>query len=63
MHTDACAILGGEPRQRKIVEVDEAIQQLASGIDLHRQARFGEIDLHLEGAFLETATDLLLVLA
>ena len=45
-----CALLGGEPRQREIVQVDEAVQQLPGRIDLHREAPFGEIDLHVVGA-------------
>ena len=29
VHADALAVLGGEPRERQIVQVDEAVEQLA----------------------------------
>ena len=51
MHPDALAILGGESRQREIVQIDEAVQQISGGIDLDRQPAFREVDLNLVAPF------------
>ena len=57
------AALGcGEARQREVVELDERLQQLAAGIDLHRQPAFGEVDLHAVRAPLQAAANFGLVL-
>ena len=58
-----CALLGGEPRQRQVVQVDEAVQQVAGGVDLDRQPPFGEVDLDLVRALPQAAADFGLVLA
>ena len=47
--TDALPLFGREPRERKVVQVDESAEQLARRIQLHREARLGEIDLLKEG--------------
>ena len=60
---DAPAVRGREARKREVVQIDEAVEELARRIDLHRQPSFGEVDLDDMGAFLETAADLGLVLA
>ena len=63
VHADALALGVREPRQREIVEVDEAVQQLPGRIDLDREPPFGEVDLHLVRALVEAAPDFRLVLA
>ena len=60
---DALAVLGGEPRQREVVQVDEAVQQVAGRVDLDRQPALREVDLHLVGALAQAVADLGLVLA
>jgi len=62
VHADALALVGGKSRERQVVQIDEAMQQPARGVDLHREARLGEVDLDLVGAFGPTAPDLDLVL-
>ena len=62
VYADALALVGGEPRQRHVVQVDKAVQQVAGRINLHGQAPLGEIDLHLVRASGQTAADLGLVL-
>ena len=63
VHADPLPLLGGEPRQRQVVQVDEAVQQLAGGVDLDRQPPLGEVDLHLVRALPQAVADLGLVLA
>ena len=63
MHADALAVLGGEPRQREVVQVDEAVQESPGGVDLDRQPPFREVDLHLVRALPQAVADLGLVLA
>ena len=58
-----CAVLGGEPRQREVVQVDEAVEELAGGVDLDRQPPLGEVDLDLVRALAQAVADLGLVLA
>ena len=58
-----CAVLGGEPRQGQVVQVDEAVQQVAGRVDLDRQPPLGEVDLHLVRALPQAGADLGLVLA
>ena len=38
--------VGGEARQREIVQVDEAVEEMPGGIDLYRQPSFREVDLY-----------------
>ena len=47
MHADAPALLGREPGQRQVVQVDEAVEQMPGRVDLHREAALREVDLHL----------------
>ena len=63
VHADALAVLGGEPRQGQVVQVDEAVQQVAGRVDLDRQPPLGEVDLHLVRALPQAVADLGLVLA
>ena len=62
VHAEPVPIFDGEPRQRQVVQVDEAVQQLPRRVDLHRQPAFGEIDLHLVGTRRQAAADFRLVL-
>ena len=62
MDSDALALLGGEPGQRQVVEVDEAVEQMSGTVHLHREAAFREVDLHLVSARVQTAADLGFVL-
>ena len=62
VNADTLPLLGREPGQREVVQIDEALKQVARGIDLHRQPPFGEVDLHVVGASLQAAADLRLVL-
>ena len=48
--------------KREIVQIDEAVQQLAGRIDLDRQPSFREVDLHLVRTLLQAAANLGLVL-
>ena len=50
-----CAILGGKARERQIVQVDEAVQQIARGIDFDGEPPFGEVDLNLVAPCCQTA--------
>src|SRR5258708_8319608 len=63
MHPDAAALFGRETRQREIIEVDEAVQEMSGGIDLYREASFGEVHLHLASALVQAAPDLGFMLA
>lgn len=62
VHADPLTLFGRKARQREVVQIDEAVQQVPGRIDLHRQAAFGEVDLHLVGALPKTPPDLYLVL-
>ncbi len=55
MDPDAPALLWREPRQRKVVQVDEAVEKISRGIDLRVQPSFGEIDLNLVGTLFQAA--------
>ena len=63
MHSDAQKICGGEARQRQIVEIDKALQEIPGRVDLKRQPSFGEVDLHLVRALAQAGAHLGLVLA
>ena len=63
VHPDPPALLRGEARQREVVQVDEAVEEVPGGVDLHREAAFGEVDLHRMRAPLQAPADLELVLA
>ena len=63
MHADPLPLLGGESRQREIIQINEAVKQFSGGIDLDRQPALREIDLNLMGAFFQTAPYLGFVLA
>jgi hypothetical protein len=63
VHADARALGRCETRKREVVQLDEALQQMPGGIELHREPAFGEVDLHLVRAFVETAPHFGLVLA
>ena len=58
VHADALALLRREPREREVVERDEAVEQRAARVELHREARLGEVDLHAMGAEREAAPHL-----
>jgi hypothetical protein len=59
---DAPAVLGREAREGEVVQVDEAVEQLAAGVNLDGQPPLGEVDLHLVGALAQATADLRLVL-
>ena len=63
MNAQAQTIRRGKAAQRNVVEIDEAREQLAARINLHRKAAFGEIDLHTMRTLLQTTTYFRLVLA
>ena len=63
MHADALSVCGGEPGEGEIVQVDESAQQVAGWIDFGGKPPLGEIDLHLVGPLLQTATHFGFVLA
>jgi hypothetical protein len=63
VHADPPAVLGGEPRQREVVQVDETVQEIPGGVELDRQPPLREVDLDLVRASLEAATNLDLMLA
>src|SRR6202011_2457539 len=44
---DAPALFWREPRQREIVQLNEAVKEMPGGIDLHGQPSFGEVNLNL----------------
>ncbi len=50
MDPDAPACFGRETREREVVQVDEAVEQIPGGVDLHGQPSLGEVHLHLVGA-------------
>src|SRR5258706_8553448 len=58
MHPDAAALFRRETRQREIIEVDEAVQEMPGGIDLYREGSFGEVPLHVASALVQAAPDL-----
>jgi hypothetical protein len=53
VHADALAVLRGESRQREVVEVDEAVEEMPGRVDLDRQTPFREVDLNLVRALLQ----------
>ncbi len=63
VHTQARALGAGEPRQRQVIEIDEATEQIARRIDFDGEPPFGEVDLHFVRALLKTAANLGDVLA
>ena len=63
VHSDPLSILGREMREGKIIEVDEAMQQLAGRIEFHRQPPFREVDLNFVRALVQAAADLGFMLA
>src|SRR5256885_5894878 len=63
MDPDAAALFGREPRQREIIEVNEAVKEMPRGIDLHGQPSFGEVHLDLMRALFQAAPYLRFVLA
>src|SRR5262249_2412383 len=63
MYANALAVLRGESRQRKIVQIDKTVEKTPRGIELDRQPTFCEVDLNLVRALLEAAPNLGLVLA
>ena len=63
MYADALAILFGEAGQRQIVQIDERTEKISGGVDLHREARFGKVDLYLVRTLGQTVADLGLVLS
>jgi hypothetical protein len=56
------ALRSGKARQRKVVQIDEAVQEVSRGINLYRQPPFGEVDLHLVRALAQAAADFHFVL-
>src|SRR5665213_993781 len=58
MYSKLLSFGGGKTRQREIVEIDEAGEQIAGRVDLDRKPPFGEVDLHLVGAQLQAAANL-----
>ena len=58
VHADAQAFVRRQAAERQVVEIDEAGEQGAGGVDLDGEARFGEVDLHHVRAHRETAPDL-----
>src|SRR6202165_1594769 len=61
--TDAPALLRREPRQREVVQVNEAVEKISRGIDLHGQPSFGEVDLNLVRTLFQAAPNLGFMLA
>src|ERR1700730_16228443 len=55
MNPDALALFRRKPRQREIVEVNEAVKEVPRGIDFHSQASFGEVHLNLMRALFQAA--------
>ena len=62
VHAETQALRRRESRQRKIVQIDEAVQQIPAGINLHRQTSFRKVNLDLVGALLQTIAHLCFVL-
>jgi len=54
MNTNAFSFFDGEARQRQIVQIYKTVEQKPGRIELDRQAPFGEIDLNLVRALLQT---------
>src|SRR5258708_9126541 len=63
MDPDAPALFLREPRQREIVEVNEAVEEVPGGIDLHGQPSLGEVHLNLVRALFQAAPYLGFMLA
>ena len=63
MYADPRALLSGKSGQRKIVQIDEAMEQLARRVQLHRETTLGEVDLYAVGTLPQAAANLGLVLA
>ena len=63
MNPDPLLFFRGEAGEREIVQLDEAVQQLARGIELDREPAFREIDLHVVRSFRQAGAHFLLVLA
>jgi hypothetical protein len=63
VHTDALPFIGGEPRERQIVQTNETVQKFARVIQFDRQSTFREINLHFVSALLETPANLYFVFA
>src|SRR5207253_7235528 len=62
MDPDAPALFRREPRQREIVQVDEAVEEMPGGIDLDGQPSFGEVHLNLVRSLLQAQPYLRFVL-
>ena len=58
MHAESLPLAGGQAREREVVQVDETAEQMAGRIQLHCEAPFGEVDLHLACAPVEAAAHL-----
>ena len=63
VHADPLAVLGGEPRQRQVVQVYEAVQEVPGRVDLDRQPSLREVDLDLVRSLPQAVADFRLVLA
>ena len=63
MDPDAPTLIWGEAREGEIVQVNEAVKEMARGIDLHGQPSFGEVHLNLVRALFQAASDLGFMLA
>src|SRR3984893_2478317 len=61
--TDAPALLWREPRQREVVQVNEAVEKISGRVDLHGQPSFGEVDLNLVRTLFQAAPNLGFMLA
>src|SRR5438132_189768 len=61
--TDTLTLRRRESPQRKVVQVDKAVEQKTGRIELHREPPFREVDLDLACSFLQTPTNLGLMLA
>ena len=61
--TDAPALLWLEPRQREVVQVNEAVEKISGRVDLHGQPSFGEVDLNLVRTLFQAAPNLGFMLA
>src|SRR5438105_15602408 len=61
--TDTLTLRRRESPQRKVVQVDKAVEQKTGRIELHREPPFREVDLDLACSFLPTPTNLGIMLA
>src|SRR5688572_24384335 len=61
MNANALALFNREPGKSEIVQGDEAIEQVAGGIELYRKAPLSEIDLDFVRAFGQAAPNFQLV--